>query len=151
MEITILRPPTKGKATTISKVLVDGKPFGYCCEDQDRGLVRGDMLSYIASIKVPAQTAIPFGEYEVVMTYSNRFKKMLPLLLDVPGFEGIRIHAGNTKDHTEGCLLIGYECTASSVLDSRNAVRDLINLILKAIKKEKVTCRIIYDQGKSIS
>lgn len=146
MEIIISRPlPDHPSDSTISTVFVDGKHFGYCCEDRDRGLVRGDTLGHIAQIKVPGKTAIPYGEYEVVMTYSNRFHKLLPLLLDVPGFQGVRIHSGNKAEDTEGCLLIGYERTDITVLDSRAAITELVNQIAKAIKKEKVSCRIIYN------
>lgn len=62
-------------------------------------------------IKVSGQTAIPAGRYRITVTPSARFKEDLPLLLDVPGFEGIRIHAGNTRDDTEGCLLVGQVLT----------------------------------------
>lgn len=57
--------------------------------------------------KVKGETAIPAGEYEILLTWSPRFKTILPLLIDVPGFDGIRIHPGNTADDTEGCLLVG--------------------------------------------
>jgi hypothetical protein len=81
---------------TISPAIVDGKFFGYCLEDTVRP----------QGVKVKGKTAIPAGRYEVVVTVSNRFKRLMPLLLDVEGFDGIRIHGGNTSEDTDGCLLI---------------------------------------------
>lgn len=59
--------------------------------------------------KVPGETAIPVGEYEILLTWSPRFKTILPLLIDVPGFDGIRIHPGNSVNDTAGCLLVGED------------------------------------------
>lgn len=91
---------------TISRLYVNGKLFGCnTLEDTDRGLNQSMDLDEIKKKKVYGQTAIPSGSYECVYTYSNRFKKMLPLLLNVKGFEGIRIHSGNSAKDTEGVFL----------------------------------------------
>ena len=58
-------------------------------------------------VKVAAQTCIPAGKYLIQLTHSNRFQRILPLLRDVPMFEGIRIHSGNVKEDTEGCIIVG--------------------------------------------
>ena len=76
--------------------------------------------------KVPGKTAIPYGRYEVVLTPSQRFQTVLPLLLDVPNFTGIRIHAGNTAADTEGCILVGKARDGDAVLESRAALADLL-------------------------
>ena len=66
--------------------------------------------------KVYGQTAIPAGRYDVIWNVSNRFRKLMPILLNVPGFEGIRIHTGNTVDHTEGCILLGQGAARARAL-----------------------------------
>jgi hypothetical protein len=77
--------------------------------------------------KIPGQTAIPAGRYQVIISMSPRFKRPLPLLLAVPGFEGIRIHPGNTAEDTEGCILPGYARGQNSVLQSRAAFDGLFS------------------------
>lgn len=88
--------------------------------------------------KIPGKTAIPVGRYEVVVSYSNRFKKMLPLLLDVPNFEGVRIHSGNSEADSSGCPLIGLQRSFDTITHSRAAMSKFMPLLMAALKKEKV-------------
>lgn len=83
--------------------------------------------------KVPGRTAIPTGRYEVAVTLSQRFGRQLPILLDVTGFSGVRIHPGNTAADTEGCILVGHSRGLDSVLDSRLAMAALQPKIAGAI------------------
>ena len=80
-------------------------------------------------LKIPKKSAIPEGTYRVVVTKSQRFQKYLPLLVGVPGFEGVRIHAGNTSRDTEGCILVGQNLQAGKVLWSRITLEKLMKLI----------------------
>ena len=87
--------------TTIGETYVDGKRLGYCLEDAVRE-VQGIPVS---EWKIKGRTAIPTGTYRVSLTMSNRFKRIMPQVHDVPGFEGVRIHGGNSHKDTDGCPL----------------------------------------------
>lgn len=89
---------------TIGKMYINGEYICDTLEDTDRGLTSIMTLSEIKEVKEYGCTAIPTGRYEVAYTYSPRFKKHLPLLLNVPAFEGVRIHPFNTSKETEGCI-----------------------------------------------
>ncbi len=94
---------------TIGRLSVDGEPFCDTLEDPVRA----------PGLKAPGDTAVPAGAYEVILTHSPRFGRVLPLLLDVPGFTGVRIHAGNTAADTEGCILVGWNTQKGRVTSSR--------------------------------
>lgn len=116
---------------------VDGVFQCFILEDKDRGLSADMKLQDILKIKVKGQTCIPAGRYQVKRTFSNRFQKMLPLLLNVPGFDGIRMHPGNTDADTEGCLLPGEGRNIDSVSNSRKAFEILDKLIADAEARDE--------------
>ena len=92
---------------TIGLLYINGKFICNTLEDTDRGLTSIMSKEQIAAVKIKGKTAIPTGTYPVIMSYSPRFGKQMPLLCGVKGFEGIRIHSGNTAKDTEGCILCG--------------------------------------------
>ena len=101
----------KGEKYTIGRLYIDDVFFCDVLEDKVRDLSKEE--------KVWGQTAIPEGTYKIIINYSNRFKRDLPLLLNVPQFEGIRIHPGNTEVDTHGCLLVGINSQKGKVTQSR--------------------------------
>lgn len=113
MELTLTRTE-KTKDYTMGLLEIDGEHFCDTLEPTWRDLGPGR-----PGHKIAGRTAIPDGRYPVAVTWSPKFKKWLPLLLHVPQFEGIRIHAGNTPDDTEGCILVGLRVKPGKVLDSR--------------------------------
>ena len=127
----------------IDKLYINGKYFSDVLEDPDRGLTDTMSLEEIKKIKIKGNTCIPYGTYNITITYSPRFKKNLPLLNNVKGFDGIRIHSGNKPQDTEGCLLPGFNKVKGQVIDSRVTTDKLIAQIQQALNKgEKVTITI---------
>ena len=139
MEIRVKRIARKD-GYTIGKMYINGAYFCDTLEDTDRGLKSTMSLDEILARKVKAQTVIPTGKYEVILTYSLKFKRVLPLLLNVPGYQFIRVHNGNRPDSTEGCLLVGENKERGKVLNSRATLEKLMSVLLECEKKkEKVT------------
>ena len=128
MRIEIVRIAFKN-TYTIGKLYVDGKYFSDVLEDVDRGLDSSMTKSEILEKKVKGQTAIPTGHYVINITYSPKYKRMMPLLLDVKGFSGIRIHSGNTAKDTEGCLIVGKNKKVGMVLESRDTYQRLFKMM----------------------
>lgn len=130
MKLTLIRKYKKDKYC-IGKLYIDGEYFCDTLEDKDRGLTDNMTVSEISKIKVKKETAIPTGTYKVTITYSNRFKKNMPLINNVKGFEGIRIHSGNTDKDTEGCILVGQNKVVGQVINSQATYKVLYNKLLK--------------------
>lgn len=142
MEI-VLNRIAKKDSYTIGKLYIDGKYVCDTCEDKDRGLTDNMTVEEIKAKKVYGQTAIPTGTYTVSYTMSNKFKKMMPLINDVKGFEGIRIHSGNTAADSLGCILLGENKAVGKVLNSRATCAKVYPLIEAASKKgEGITITI---------
>lgn len=140
---------------TIGHLYVDGTYVCDTLEDTDRGFNQYMSYSWIQNQKVIGETAIPVGTYRIDMsTVSPRFvqkayyKKLcdgkLPRLIDVPGFEGILIHTGNTASETCGCLLTGYNKEKGKVLNSKQAFEKLYAILDEANKRgEEIYITII--------
>jgi len=137
MEITVKRK-TRTDISTIGELDINGTFECYTLEDKDRGLLQTMSLTDIKSKKVDGKTAIPAGRYELAITFSDRFQKYLPLLLNVPGYEGVRIHNGNTAADTEGCLLLGTSVDKDFVGNSKSALQSFLSKLTPASKKEKI-------------
>ena len=125
-----------GDNYTVGKLLIDGVFFCYTLEDVVRPL---------GAVKVDGATAIPTGTYKVIVDRSTRFKRDMPHVLDVPGFSGIRIHAGNTDKDTEGCILLGMTHTSGNFIgNSLKALGAFLPILQTALRlKEIVTLEIV--------
>ena len=136
LRLTILRKWNVKKEDggyCISKCFFNGEYMFDILEDYDRGLRSEMSEEEIKERKVAGKTAIPTGEYQLIMNYSPRFKKVMPLLVNVKGFSGIRIHTGNSDKDTEGCLITGYNKVKGKVVESKKAY----DLLIKAIEQNK--------------
>jgi hypothetical protein len=133
MQLVLKRERSLGSSTA-GKLYVDGVFECYTLED------------VIRAGKIPGKTAISFGKYKVIIDMSNRFKRLLPLLLDVPNFAGVRIHPGNTSEDTEGCILVGTTVNnlpSGAVIGSSRIAFNKLFKKMQAAKKP-ITLEIVY-------
>jgi len=126
---------------TIGKLYIDDKYICDTVEDKVRDINKNGVFDN-GEKKVYGETAIPYGTYEVKWTYSNRFKKYMPEILNVPNFSGIRIHSGNTAADSLGCIIVGENKVVGKVINSRATVNKLYPIIEKGCKEGKVTITI---------
>lgn len=120
---------------TIGKLYINEKYFCETLEDKVRDLGKEP--------KVFGQTAIPFGSYQIQVSRSPKFGRDLPRLLNVPHFEGILIHRGNTNKDTNGCILLGENKIKGMVINSTGYEIKLVEILKIALLKEKVTIEIV--------
>jgi len=118
----------------IGELLLNGGIECYTLEDPPR------------EKKIPGVTGIPAGEYRLIIDFSNRFQEMMPLLLNVPGFDGIRIHPGNTDEDTEGCILVGDTMGENRIGKSRIA----FNRLFKKLSEANMTGKIWVEINNPI-
>lgn len=145
----------KKQSYTISNLIINGKVFCQVLEDVDRGLDSSMDLDKIMELKKPSITAIPRGTYKITLdVYSPKFGNRafykgvcngkVPRLLNVKGFDGILIHAGNTNADTSGCLLVGQNKIKGQVINSQATFRELYKLLKdKHDKGEDITIKIM--------
>lgn len=142
MELTLIRKYKK-KDYCIGDLYIGDKFFCNTLEDPDRDLNQNGKFDN-GEFKVYGNTCIPYGKYKIILNYSNKFKRVLPLLLDVPNFEGIRIHRGNTPKDTLGCILVGENKVKGQVINSTKYEEKLVDILKKAIdNNQSITINII--------
>lgn len=141
MDLNLKRIARKAKYT-IGKLYIDGQYFCDTIEDTDRGMKQSDAYATNKRKKVKGETAIPTGRYQVTLgVQSERFKNKsqykfcdgyLPRLINVPCFEGVLIHIGNTERDTEGCILVGENKVVGKVINSTQTFLKLYDRLLQA-------------------
>lgn len=142
MELRLKRHTTQpSKDRTLGELFINGVKFCDTLEDTDRGLLKSMSKEATAKIKVFAKTCIGKGLYDIVINFSSRFGKLMPQLIDVVGFLGIRIHNGSYPEHTEGCILVGV-LSGDMLIHSKDTFKAFMELLLKLPKKEKITILI---------
>lgn len=130
----ILKRTEYTNESTMGSLSLDGQHLCFTLEDVVRP----------KGVKVYAKTAIPTGRYDVTINMSARFKRLMPHVLNVPNFEGIRIHKGNTHLNTAGCVLVGLEKGTDRISNCQPAFDNVFNLIDNALSRgDRVTLEIV--------
>ena len=135
MEI-LLHRKILNKTSTEGNLYINGKWFCNTIED----VVRAAPGKWKKSLKVYAKTAIPYGRYPVLVTWSNKFKRQLTGVFNVPDFEGIRFHNGTSELSSAGCVIVSYKDDDANhkLINDKAAMNDLCKMVEKVQKTEKV-------------
>lgn len=131
MKLRLVREVFTDKST-IGRLFVDGTEVCVTLED------------VVRDKKIAGETCIPYGSYEVRITYSPKFEQDMPLLMNVPGFTGIRIHPGNNDQHTHGCILVGTGREIDRITGSKDAYAKVFRM-LKG--QQNVSIEIVEPDG----
>lgn len=135
MKLTLQRIALK-KDYTIGRLYIDGRRYSDTLEDPVRDLTK--------ERKVPGKTAIPAGTYEIVVNVSPKFKRLLPRLLNVPHFDGILIHRGNTAADVSGCILVGENKIKGALVNSTPHEQRLVEILLETQSRcEDITIEVL--------
>ena len=138
MKLTLIRDTFTDKSTT-GKLFVDDVFECYVLEDVVR-----------TGAKVYGKTAIPEGQYELTIDYSPKYDRPMMHILNVPNFEGIRIHSGNVAEDSEGCLLTGRIRRQNFVGESKLALASLFQKVKTAVNNhEKITIEVTHEKMDS--
>lgn len=130
MKLHLIREPST-ELSTIGSLYVNDSMMQQCFTLEDP--VREIPGQPVEVWKIAKQTAIPVGTYQVIINMSNRFKRRMPLLVGVPGFDGIRIHGGNTAEDTDACILVGRKRTDDTIIESQLALADVYLILETAL------------------
>ena len=125
-----------GEKATIGEMFIDddSKRFAYTLEDVKR------------EVKIPGETCIPAGTYRLILDFSNRYRRIMPRLLNVPNFTGILIHSGNNDIDTHGCILVGATLVNENFIgDSRRAFGELFTVLQRENMKSKMWVSITEE------
>lgn len=107
--------------STIGTLYIDGNFFCYTLED------------VVRPVKIKKETAIPAGNYRLEVTYSPKYKRPMIEVMDIPGFKGIRIHSGNTRKDTEGCILLGKYKGKNKIITSKEAIKQFERYVFPVV------------------
>ena len=139
MKIKLIRTNLQPTYTE-GELWIDGKFFCYTIEDK----VRAKAGLWNRLVKVYAETAIPYGTYPVIVTWSNRFQRMLTGIFNVPDFEGIRIHNGTSAKSSAGCIIVSFKrMGAGFLVNDKDAMNLLCGKVADVQKNEKITIEIV--------
>lgn len=140
LELKVKRTEYTGNST-IGELDIAGAPFCYTLEDVVRA----------KSVKIKKETAIPAGRYRVKNTFSPKYRRVMPQIMDVPMFQGIRIHGGNDKQDTEGCLLLGMHRGRDHIDTCRPALEHVYTLITAAEAMDREVWITIEDTQEPVA